>query len=441
MKEKDLLFFIPDDVRFILSSLENAGFEAFVVGGCVRDAIRQVPPKDWDVATSATPSQTKALFARSIDTGIKHGTITVLLGRNSYEVTTYRIDGEYLDSRRPESVTFSRKIDEDLSRRDFTMNAIAYNPSRGFVDPFYGRDDIDKGIIRCVGDATCRFSEDALRMLRAIRFAGVLGFSVDESALNAITQLQENLSNISAERIREELGKLLCGAYPQALMLLENTKLLTPVLRGYEYVGDLCSVIPQITACPPDEAMRLTLFLCNAFAIDCATDATSLPPSISAVSLDSKCMAMSRVAGILRDLRYDNKTIKHVTLYVDLLHAPLPHDRYGIKKLLRIVPHEIFENLLDLKAIHNKVLHLSAIEDVRREAQDIISSNECFTLRDLAVSGNDLAQAGIRPGKAMGNALELLLDAVMRDPSANVKETLINMALCSIPEKPERWFS
>jgi len=395
-------------VQFILSSLQDAGFEAFVVGGCVRDAIRGVPPKDWDVATSATPSQTKALFARSVDTGIKHGTITVLLGGNGYEVTTYRIDGVYLDSRRPESVTFSTKIDEDLSRRDFTMNAIAYNPTNGFVDPFNGRDDIAKKVIRCVGNPTCRFNEDALRMLRAIRFAGVLGFTVDESALAAISKLRENLSHISAERIREELGKLLCSAYPQSLMLLEDTGLMPYVLRGHEYKGDLRAVIPQLAACPPDESMRLALFL----------------------SPSPKGTISPTTANLLRDLRYDNKTIKEATLYVEMLQKPLPNSRYEIKKLLRVVGQESLEKLLDLKAISSTKSKPKSpkiqetVESVRKEVQDIIANKECFTLRDLAVNGDDLAKAGIPPGKATGDTLEALLDVVMRNPSVNEKEIL-----------------
>ena len=193
---------LPVNVMQIISALELAGHEAFIVGGCVRDAARGVEPTDWDIATSALPERVKALFSRTFDTGIAHGTVTVLQDGQPFEVTTYRIDGEYLDARRPETVTFASEIEEDLSRRDFTINAVAYNPRRGFVDPFDGRGDISRGLIKCVGDAKKRFGEDALRMLRAVRFSAVLDFRVDDDAIFAISALRKNLANISAERIR-----------------------------------------------------------------------------------------------------------------------------------------------------------------------------------------------------------------------------------------------
>ncbi|MCL2216755.1 MAG: CCA tRNA nucleotidyltransferase [Defluviitaleaceae bacterium] len=389
---------IPDNVQAILSVLESAGYEAFIVGGCVRDGIRGVKPTDWDVATSATPGEVRALFSRTVDTGIKHGTITVLIGGDCCEVTTYRLDGEYLDGRRPESVTFARRIEDDLSRRDFTMNAIAYNSQRGFVDPFGGREDIEKKLIRCVGEAQSRFGEDALRMLRAVRFSSMLGFSVDAVALEAITKLKKNLALISAERIREELGKLLTGAEPQAAKLLETTGLLPYVLMGREYGGNLSDVLTKIQACPTDEPMRLTLFLEWAGA-DCES--------------------------ILKDLRFDNKTIKEVAQYIRLLREPLPHDRYDLKKLLRQLTQEYFEKLLNLKIIAGA--ESQDVNFVRREAQDIITNGECYTLRGLAVNGDDLAQIGIPRGKTMGDTLEFLLDTVMRDPLLNQKPLLLSL--------------
>ncbi|MCL2839535.1 MAG: CCA tRNA nucleotidyltransferase [Defluviitaleaceae bacterium] len=384
---------IPPNVQAILDTLESPGHEAFIVGGCVRDVIRGTGPKDWDVATSATPAQVKALFLRTIDTGIKHGTITVLIHHESYEVTTYRIDGEYLDNRRPESVIFTTQIEDDLSRRDFTMNAIAYHPTQGFVDPFHGQEDIEKKIIRCVGVAENRFNEDALRMLRAIRFSAVLGFDVDEEAFIAMTTLKKNLAHISPERIREELGKLICGAYPQAIKRLEDTGLLKYVLQGRHYKGNLTHIIEKIQNCPPDEPMRLTLFLSWA---------------------ESDC------ENILKDLRYDNKTIKEVALYIRLLYVPIKNDPVEIKKLLRQMPQESFKKLLDLKKIE-----LENINAIRQTAYSIIAKGECFTLGDLAVNGRDLAQAGIPHGKIMGDILETLLNAVMHDPSLNKKERLL----------------
>ncbi|MDR0273038.1 MAG: CCA tRNA nucleotidyltransferase [Clostridiales bacterium] len=388
------MFAIPQNVELIISVLESVGHEAFIVGGCVRDIVRGAAPKDWDITTSAVPSEVKALFSRTFDTGIKHGTITVLLQKERYEVTTYRIDGEYLDNRRPSSVTFANKIEEDLSRRDFTINAIAFNPSKGFVDPFGGCGHIERGVIKCVGDSEIRFSEDALRMLRAIRFAAELGFSVDSDTLGAIAKLKENLSNISAERIREELTKLLCGAYPDALELLESTGLMYFALRERDYCGDLRSVVSQLALCPQDEHMRLALFFSH---MDCEK--------------------------ILLNLKFDNKTQKVVSLFVKYLAVPISHDRYEIKKLLRVFSHNEFEKLLDLKILGGEPREL--IAQISEEARDIFAKSECFTLRCLAVNGDDLADAGIPRGKIMGDALEKLLDAVMRDPSLNCKEKLL----------------
>ena len=389
----DRVFFmyLPNDVTFIISTLESAGYEAFAVGGCVRDMLRGVIPKDWDIATSATPQQAKALFSRTVDTGIKHGTIMVLLNKAHYEVTTYRIDGTYLDNRRPETVTFSGDIEEDLSRRDFTMNAIAYNPRSGFVDPFHGQSDIQKEIIRCVGNAQHRFAEDALRMLRAIRFAAATGFAVDEDIMSAISKLKQNLEHISPERIREELGKLLCAPYPHALELLESTGILPIILQNRAYGGNITEVVSHLKNCPINESMRLALFLSGT---DCEN--------------------------ILRDLRFDNKTINAVTQYVQLLPAPLPTNRYAIKKLLRILSQESFENLLQLKAVVTPS-QANALESIRQEANDIRDKGECFTLKTLAINGNDLSQMGIPPGKVMGDILEGLLDAVMRDAALRSK--------------------
>jgi len=394
---------IPHQVKYIITTLESAGYEAFIVGGCVRDVIRNVPPKDWDIATSATPVQAKSLFKRTIDTGIKHGTITVLLDRLHYEVTTYRIDGEYLDNRRPETVEFTGNIEDDLSRRDFTMNAIAYNPKKGFVDPFGGQEDIDRNMIRCVGDPIHRFKEDALRMLRAIRFSGVTGFAVCVKLLDAISTLRQNLSSVSPEQIREELGKLITSPNPQAVGLLHRTGLLPFVLRGKTYGGNLSEVIPWLKNCPSNEAMRMALFLHWA-GNDCET--------------------------ILRDLRFDNKSIKEISQYVQMMHKPIPYSRYEIKKILRHVPQDLFQNLLNLKRIIYKN-QTETLEAIRQEALDIFQTGECFTLQSLAINGGDLNEIGIPPGKEMGSILEYLLDAVMRNPELNAKSKLLSLVQIS----------
>ena len=398
---------IPADVSQIIDSLISHGHEAYIVGGCVRDSVRGVLPKDWDITTSARPDHVVKIFPRTFETGIKHGTVTVLVGRQGYEVTTYRVDGEYLDNRRPENVTFTTSIENDLSRRDFTMNAIAYNPSRGFVDPFDGMGDIGKKIIRCVGNADSRFGEDALRMLRAIRFAGQLGFTVDDTALEAISARRAGLANISAERIREELIRLLNSSYVEAVSLLETTGLLPYVLAGHVYDGDLNETIRLLASCPRHEAMRLAIFLAG---------------------------SSETCAKILRGLRFDNKTVREVSLYVCMLPVIIPHDRYEIKKCLKQMSHAHFENLLTLQSI----IYPDRAEDlaaIRLESQDIQAKGECYTLRDLSVNGDDLAAAGIPRGKAIGEKLNELLDAVMRDPGLNerLSEELAQMIMCSYP--------
>ena len=390
---------IPKNVLHILKTLENAGFESYVVGGSVRDFLRGEVPKDWDVATQAAPHKVKGLFPRTVDTGIKHGTVTVLMGKERVEVTTFRVDGEYLDRRRPEHVDFTKEIHEDLSRRDFTMNAIAYSPDRGFVDPFEGRVDIEIKIIRSVGDARMRFGEDALRMLRAIRFAGVFGFVIEESSCEAISELRENIQNVSAERIRDELGKLLLGEHPEALDYLRSTGLMPFVLRDAGDAGlsaGLSEIIDQMKKAPADEPIRLALFF-NRFG--------------------------EKVPDILRALRFDNKTKRTVSHYIRYLHEPTPPCRVRTKKLMRLIPPDVLENLLGLK----EIVGYENLDPVRCILRDIIDTGECYSLSQLKISGRELIALNIEPGKKIGETLETLLEAVIHDPSLNEKEKLVAM--------------
>ena len=394
---------IPPEVTHILHTLESAGFEAFVVGGCVRDMLRGITPKDWDITTSALPTQVKALFSRTFDTGIDHGTVTVVQNRQPFEVTTYRIDGTYTDARRPDSVAFTTHIEEDLSRRDFTMNAIAYNPTVGFADPFGGRADIERRIIRAVGDPTLRFGEDALRMLRAIRFAATLGYTIEGETLDAIGAQAGNLTKISAERIREEFTRLLCGAFSAAFTLLFDTGLMPYILQGTPYPGDpmlMQSHLHLLAKHEPNPHLPLALFFAP----------------------------FADLAPLLRAMRYDNKTVQAIALYTKLLPQPIPADRYAIKKTLRQMPPAsalaCFDNLLTLQEIvgTSNPTHLM---DLRTIAHDIHANNECYHIKDLAINGHDLAQLGFPTGKPMGDKLEKLLDTVMRDPAKNRREFLM----------------
>jgi len=388
-----------------LHTLESAGFKAFVVGGCVRDMLRGITPKDWDITTSALPAQVKILFPRTFDTGIDHGTVTVVQNRQPFEVTTYRIDGTYTDARRPDSVAFTTHIEEDLSRRDFTMNAIAYNPASGFADPFNGRADIERHIIRAVGNPTLRFGEDALRMLRAIRFAATLGFAIEGETLAAIGKQSSNLANISAERIRQEFTRLLCGAYPAAFALLFDTGLMPYILQGIPYPGDTA----------------LTQSRLNKLLLKTSADSNPhLPLAIFFAPFDNPAL-------LLRAMRYDNKTVQAVTLYTQLLPHPIPNDRYEIKKTLRQMPPKsalaFFENLLMLQEVIgiSDAMHLTALHQI---AHDIHDKNECYHIKGLALNGNDLIARGIPAGKETGAALERLLNIVMRNPAKNQRDIL-----------------
>ena len=393
---------IPKKVQSVVETLENAGHSAYIVGGCVRDLLLMDEPKDFDVTTSATPHEIKKLFSRTVDIGIKHGTVGVIVKGGKIEVTTYRIDGKYLDGRRPESVSFTKSIKEDLSRRDFTINAIAYNPRSGFCDPFDGQLDIQNRLIRCVGDAGERFGEDALRMVRAVRFAATLGFKVDEKILDNISLLRQKLSAVSIERINEETRKLLLGANPDALMLAEQAGILPYMLIGsYINSENLPVVIRQIKKCPVDYPMRFALLL------------------------NGIC---KNYRDVLKGSKLAGKLIKTVQTYLAYLHEPIKCNKYEIKKILRDVPADLFDNLLDLKGI---VSPYEKINTMRSLKDEIIKAGETYELKNLAIKGEDLIARGIKPGQEMGQLLENMLDQVMRDPKLNNKDKLLSL-VCSV---------
>ena len=264
---------IPQKAEQILHILNEAGYEAYVVGGCVRDSILDRVPGDWDITTSALPEQVKELFHRTVDTGIQHGTVTVMMGKEGFEVTTYRVDGEYHDGRHPDAVTFTRSLEEDLKRRDFTINAMAYHPEHGLVDLFGGMEDINRKIIRCVGDPVERFTEDALRMLRAVRFSAQLGFTVEENTKAALARMSGNLEHVSAERIQTELVKLLVSDHPDYLRTAWETGLTREFLPEFDACMETaqntphhcCSVgehiLKSLTEIENDRLLRITMLL------------------------------------------------------------------------------------------------------------------------------------------------------------------------------------
>ena len=387
---------IPKEVLSTVQILERAGHSAYIVGGCVRDMLLMNEPKDFDVTTSATPDEIKKLFPRTVDIGIKHGTVAVIVKGGKIEVTTFRIDGMYLDGRRPESVSFTKSIEEDLSRRDFTINAIAYNPRSGFCDPYDGQEDIQNRLIRCVGDASERFGEDALRMVRAIRFVATLGFDIDEQIIDSICLLKTKLSAVSIERINEETRKLLLGEYTEAIILTEQTGVLPYMLVGSELnTANLPNVVEQIKKCPADYPMRF------------------------AILLDGICR---NYEDVFRNSKLAGNVIKTVRAYLTYLHKPIKCDKYEIKKILRNMPIDLFDNLLILKEIVTPDVKVNEIKYLKNE---IIEAGECYTLRNLSVKGEDLIAFGIKPGKYLGQMLENMLDQVMRNPEENDRKTLL----------------
>ncbi len=386
---------IPAPVAYLLSRLNAAGHEAFAVGGCVRDAMMGRIPNDWDITTSALPAQIKQCFRRTIDTGIKHGTVTVLLREGSFEVTTYRIDGIYEDGRHPKEVSFTGDLTEDLRRRDFTVNAMAYHPEAGLVDVFGGRKDLQEKIIRAVGVPAERFEEDALRIMRAVRFAAQLDFSIEPATLAEVSNFAPRLHMISRERIQTELIKLLTSGRPDRFTLLLDTGIadvIMPDLKPYlspQLIGALGKV-------PADPHLRLSVL----FA-DC-------PPA--------------KAEAWLKENKFDNDTVFTVTHLIRHAAFPFGHDAPGVRRAVCAVRPEYFPSLLQVMQALARVPDLAAIKETYER---ITAAGDCVTLKQLAVTGADLIRAGIRPGPEMGRILQCLLDRVLEDPSLNTKEQLL----------------
>lgn len=390
---------LPEAVQKIISILESHGFEAYVVGGCVRDSLLLRTPKDWDMTTNARPEEIKQLFRRTIDTGIEHGTVTVRMGGEGYELTTYRVDGVYLDGRHPEEVTFTPNLEEDLKRRDFTINAMAYNDRAGIVDLFGGEADLRSGIIRAVGEPMERFTEDALRILRAVRFSARFGFEIEEKTAFAAKALSGRLSLISVERIREELVQILESAHPDYVGKLADFGALD--LFYDEYAAKQDEINELLLAVPAGRVLRLSAFLGK-----------------SGKDLVHSYQIAERV---LDYLKFDNDTKSSVLHVIRFSDVKLTTDRVLLRRFLNACGKEDHENvLLFLEKAEN--LDLS---EVRAVLRDILEKGECTTLKELAVSGKDLIGLGMMPGKKMGEVLMELLREVLEDPEKNTKEYLL----------------
>ena len=345
-----MLIRLPEDVKVILNRLQAAGYEAYAVGGCIRDSLLSRSPDDWDITTCAKPEETKALFERTIDTGIQHGTVTVMRRGRGYEVTTYRVDGEYEDGRHPKEVTFTASLEEDLKRRDFTVNAMAYNEKDGLVDLFGGRQDLERGIIRCVGEADERFEEDALRIMRAVRFSAQLGFVIEERTREAIRGHAERLRQVSAERIQVELTKLLTSPNPDFLRIAWETGITAVVLPEFDLlmrqrqnnphhcynVGE--HTLHAMRAVRPDKCLRLAMLLHDVAKPLCLTTDENGIDHFHGHARKGEGMA----AQILKRLRYDNHTIELVSRLVKWHDVPVEPEKKAVRRAASRMGKELF---------------------------------------------------------------------------------------------------
>lgn len=397
---------LPSDVKLILNTLQNNNYEAYIVGGCLRDSLLNISPKDWDIATSALPEDIIRIFQKTVPTGIKHGTVTVLINDEAYEVTTFRIDGEYSDRRHPDCVIFSDNITEDLSRRDFTINAMAYDENK-LIDPFYGQLDLKKKLIRCVGNPSERFGEDALRMLRAIRFSCQLEFTIESDTLKSILENSPLINNISAERIRDELCKILSTGKPSSGMrFLRETKLLQFFL-------------PELGPDMDTECFERTLKM-----LDKAEN--NLIVRLAAMLYNIQDKGYEICSDILKKLRFDNYTIKTVsTLLKEGTNLYKIKSTRQLKELITTIGKENIHMLFQLEAAAGKY----DTDLLKDKIEEIIGSGEPLSIGDLDIDGNDLLRLGFSQGKELGTALNKLLQIVLEHPEMNDKNKLINIVI------------
>ena len=430
---------LPRKVIMIINNLQLHGYEAFAVGGCVRDSILCRRQEDWDITTSAKPEEIKRLFRRTVDTGIEHGTVTVMIGKDGFEVTTYRVDGEYTDSRHPKEVTFTTNLEEDLKRRDFTINAMAYNDEVRLVDVFGGMKDLNHHLIRCVGDPMERFSEDALRILRAVRFSAQLSCSIEKNTAEAVRALAPTLKNISAERIQVELVKLLTSNHPELIQdayELGITKVILPewdAMVGVEqntphHKYDVADhTLHALKNVKKDKILRLTMLFHDMGKPAMRTTDEKGRDHFKGHALVSEEIART----VLRRLKFDNETVKKVTrlvCYHDYRIEATPQNvRRAMNRIgVELFPYYLAVRMADVKAQspYKRRAKIENIVAMRELYQEALLNDQCVTLRQLKVSGRDLLKLGMQPGKEMGDMLSELLELVIDDPDMNDREKL-----------------
>lgn len=401
---------IPKDADTIISIFENNGYEAYVVGGCVRDSILDRKPEDWDITTSAKPEEIKELFHKTIDTGIQHGTVTIRMGGCSYETTTFRIDGEYEDNRHPKNVEFTSLLSEDLKRRDFTINAMAYSPDKGLIDMFGGIDDINNKIIRCVGNPFERFSEDALRTLRAVRFAGQLGFEIEENTYAAMAKIAPNIATISAERIRVEITKLLMSKGPDKLLTAKEaglTKVFLPEWDAIVEKGDgeriirSVNIVNKLSQGMEERDRRILAFAMLLAETGNAKD-------------------------IMKRMKFDNYSISMVDRLTKKCTCDFDISKIELRKFISKSGLDMMELLYMLRQAYYSGFgdeyseYMMEIDRMSKACyEQIVADKDPLTIGDLMITGNDLMENGIPKGKMVGSILNALLDAVLEKPELN----------------------
>lgn len=443
---------LPRKVMIIIKNLQLHGYEAYAVGGCVRDSILARRPKDWDITTSARPEEVKKLFKRTVDTGIEHGTVTVLLGKDGYEVTTYRIDGAYEDSRHPKEVLFTNRLEEDLRRRDFTINAMAYNDEVRLVDVFGGMQDLNHHLIRCVGEPKERFSEDALRILRAVRFSAQLNFPIESKTAAAVRELAPTLEHISAERIQAELVKLLVSAHPERIQDAYELGITRVILPEWDAMEGVAQNTPHhkydvaqhtlhaLKYVKRNKILRLTMLFHDMGKPARKTTDENGRDHFKGHAPVSEVIARD----VMQRLKFDNDTIKKVTRLVCFhdyrVEATPANVRRAMNRIgVDLFPYYLAVRLADVKAqsSYRRREKIENIVAMRKYYQEAIIKEECVTLRQLAVGGRDLMALGMKPGVEIGRMLSELLEYVIDHPEENDKKKLCEYVNKKISQKNE----
>lgn len=431
---------ISDDAEKIINTLEKNGYEAYAAGGAVRDLIMGRVPHDYDIATNALPSDIKRIFKRTIDTGLKHGTVTVVEKGIGYEVTTFRSDSTYTDGRHPDSVKFVTDIKTDCERRDFTINAMQYSPKRGLFDFFDGRGDIERRVIRCVGDPKKRFKEDALRMLRAVRFSAVLDFTIDDEVKTAIKQCAVLIKKVSSERILEELNKILLSQNPDYISLLHELGLLKYIIpeldvcfgepqKNKYHIYDVGThIMETVKLSKPDLILRWAALLHDVGKPCCSSTDSNGIIHFYGHHRESRRITVD----VLHRLRMDNDSIRDISLLVENHDVRVEAAYPSVKRMMSRIGAELFEKLMLLQTADNSAKNkkylpekLKRINGAEEIYKNVLADRQPYLVSQLAVNGRDVLKQGVGQGHRVGDILKILLEEVIIEPELNSRDYLL----------------